>query len=59
MKYDNFICLLKDAIMPLLPLIRKPAGLSLEGQDCDQLQLDLRMLLSELQQYIRRPQISP
>lgn len=59
MKYDNFICLLKDAIMPLLPLIWKPACLSFEGQDCDQLQLDLRMLLSELQQYIRRPQISP
>ena len=37
----------------------KPACLSFEGQDCDQLQLDLRMLLSELQQYIRRPQISP
>lgn len=59
MKYDSFICLLKDAIMPLLPLIWKPACLSFEGQDCDQLQLDLRILLSNPQQYLRRPQISP
>ena len=46
MEYHDFICLLKDTIIPLLPLIWKPACLSFEGQDCDQLQLDLRMLLS-------------
>ena len=59
MHHDDFICLRKDAIMPLLPLIGIPACLSPEGQDSNQPWFALGMLLSEPQQYLRRPQIGP
>ena len=59
MEYYDFICLLKDAIMSLLPLIRIPACLSFERQNSNQPRLGLGMLLPKPQHYLRRPQVGP
>ena len=47
MEYHDFIRLLKDTIIPLLPLIGVSACLSFEGQDSIQPWFALGMLLSE------------
>ena len=59
MEYHDFIRLLKDTIIPLLPLIGVSACLSPEWEDGDQPQLGLRQLLPKPQQYLPCPQISP
>ena len=59
MEYHDFIRLLKDTIIPLLPLIGVSACLSPEWEDGDQPQLGLRQLLPKPQQYLPCPQIGP
>ena len=55
MEYHDFICLLKNAVLPLLPLVRVSACLSPEREDGGQPQLGLRKLLPKPQQYLRNP----
>lgn len=52
MEYHDFICLLKNAVIPLLPLIGVSACLSPERKDGDQPQFGLWQLLPKPQQYL-------
>ena len=55
MEYHDFICLLKNAVIPLLPLIGVSACLSPERKDGDQPQFGLWQLLPKPQQYLSCP----